>query len=239
MIFEQVLNTPKELRNAVMQLFLVPRYTRIYHEGIFYDSSGVHTLRCVNRVNDLDISKRDRQLIQDILWCHDLPEIITSDFSVVEKLSDLNIERYLESIERKAVKKIMPEKYQRLYWSFVDAERFWRGLSYSKLPSPHALTAKVIDTADGNIFFHKALADWVSSKLYNPKYLPSENALKYSFLSYKKYLGCMNYPIKPFGPFEGIIFKLLNDQIIQISERWSGNDRIPEIIKKEIFDILL
>src|SRR3990172_8485140 len=87
-MLERIFNAPEELKDLAFQSLLVPRYTRTYHEGIFRDSTGGHTLRCIDKADTLNIKQADKVIITDKLWSHDLAEVVTSDFSAIHKQND-------------------------------------------------------------------------------------------------------------------------------------------------------
>ncbi|OGM14886.1 hypothetical protein A3A76_02040 [Candidatus Woesebacteria bacterium RIFCSPLOWO2_01_FULL_39_23] len=239
-MLERIFNAPEELKDLAFQSLLVPRYTRTYHEGIFRDSTGGHTLRCIDKADTLNIKQADKVIITDKLWSHDLAEVVTSDFSAIHKQNDPKLKRMLFERELEAIRTYIPEKYKPHVYDFIEAERFWDGSIYSKLPTPHALVAKTIDHTDGNVFFHKALASWVSSDEYNPDYLPSKDSLRYTFVNYHKYMERLSSPVKPFGQFYEVILNLLNDEIVKIAGFWSGvkEQKQPEIIIKDLRTII-
>jgi hypothetical protein len=238
-MLEKIFNAPEEVRDAAVQSLLIPRYTRTYKEGLFRDSTGAHTIRCIDKADKLPLKNRDKNIVKGILWGHDLPEIITSDYTVIQKGENINLAKKLESEEFEAARLILPAEFQKHIFDFNNADKFINDKDYEYLPSPHALVAKTIDNVDGDIFFHKHLTRWMSSSLYNPKDVPPTSSLIYSFDCYRKYCNrLISFP-NTFQPFNKIVYDLQYLKVLKIISYWweIEKDKTPRIIKKELSNI--
>jgi len=223
-MLEIEVSVPQDISGLVLKSFDVPRFTRIYHEGIFIDNTGDHTVRCVEIAEQLTLPADDLSKLIRMLWVHDLPEIITSDYSIIQKNSDPNLDQNIKRRETLAARKILNPNDQLLF------EEFNKGLT------PVAMVAKTIDRTEGNMFFHRSLTRWIMSGEYNPLYVPKDEALRYSYQYYKKTLQSLP-AFQYLNPtYLKTIQGLLNTQIESIKGYWKAvtEERIPSTIKEEI-----
>jgi len=225
---------PKELQELVKQCYSIPRFTRIYREGIFDDDTGSHIARCVNRADKVDINLTDKETVKLILWVHDLPEIEISDYSVIQKIGDRELNNKLEISELEVAKKIIPDKFFDYFVDFKNAEDLLSGKTPKKIPSKHALIAKMIDSIDGNETFHQQLTDWIVSERFKPEDLPQQGALEYSFDHCVKIHKLIAKSPEIFVDFVFLAKNMLSDEISSIAKYWGRveNAIIPDTIKK-------
>ena len=87
----------KNYKMLFFQSFIVPRFGG-YYEGIFFDSVGSHTIRCEDVVDTLPEGEYDKENVRLYLLIHDLPEIVTSDFTSIQK-EDPDFRKKVEEAE--------------------------------------------------------------------------------------------------------------------------------------------
>lgn len=215
---------PEDIKAAVLQSFLIPRFTRIYHEGIFRDSTGKHTLRCVEIANSLNLSEIDTLKLERMLWIHDLAEIVTSDYSVVQKQSDPDLSTDVNKREAQAAIMILSEPDQKLFNEFNE------GLT------PIALIAKTIDRIEGNMYFHRELVCWINSTEYIQSHIPKYEALQYSFEYHAKSVAALSLLPDLEIRYKQTIQSLLKVQARTICKVWKTvpENKIPVPIKSRL-----
>ena len=213
---------PKDIESLVSQTFFIPRFTRIYHEGIFDDNTGAHTVRCVRIAINLELPENERSKLVRMLWIHDLSEIVTSDYSIIQKNSSSALADDLKTKEELAAKMLLNLDDQLLFKEFNN------GLT------PIAMVAKTIDRIEGNIFFHKELARWVQSDEYSPLHMPSDDSLRYSYEYYQKSVRALSLITNSDFSYREIIRALLDFQLESIRNVWDAvpNERVPKPINE-------
>ena len=234
-MLERALEAPEDIQDAILQSLTIPRYTRIYREGIFRDSTGAHTIRCVEAAKKLLLPGELKDKIIRILWIHDLPEIITTDFSVIQKESNPEISEKLEKKEIEAATLLLSKSDQILLDDFNNADSYLKGIRTNKIPGLESMFAKVIDTIDGNTFFHRELSLWVVSDEFESSGIPNNASLIYSFKVYRIYTQNLN--IHPsLDDYQKTAKILLRNQLSQITHYWESipESRKPDVLKEEL-----
>jgi 5'-deoxynucleotidase YfbR-like HD superfamily hydrolase len=211
-----------------MQSFTIKRYEEGYAEGIFYDSVGSHIFRCADEVEKRPKGDYSKEKVRLYLLIHDLHEIVTSDFTAIQK-EDSALSQKLEALEKEAIQTILPESYWSILDEFDNAGKLLKGEDLEVTPPPEAIIAKVIDTFDGDVFFHKALSKWVSSEQYDSDKIPSEQALSYIFLHTPKQIESIQNSNYDDG-VKKLCLSILRDKLLSVRNSW---EKVPEILIPE------
>jgi hypothetical protein len=196
--------------------YIDPRYPK----GLVYDRLSDHIVRLRFMVEKLPLSIKDREYIDRMILVHDLPETILGDITAIIKK-----EKTIGTGGEIAVaKKMLNKKDFLLYKQFSDAEDYLLSNSRRKVDE-RALIAKTLDSIEGSLFFHTAVAKWIQD---GHKKMPPDSGASYFF---DFILGFANKTHD--AKTNKIISKLLLYACNYISDLWSDNERkMPEYIKK-------
>jgi hypothetical protein len=176
---KKLIEVPKHLKSDFQKLFLVQRF-KTYEGNILKDNTAEHTLRGIALINTLPFDDNSKDKVKAVFWPHDIPEIIISDYTAIEKL-DEKLAKSLERKEDEAAKRLLNKQDYLMLNEFNVAAKILKGERTEKIPSPEAVVAYVVDVVEGNTFFHRNITNWIVSDSYNPTHIPSEKALSYTF----------------------------------------------------------
>ena len=172
---------PDDLAALIAQLKDVQRFGHPnYPVNVFHDNVFEHVCRCITFLNQLEIDDDMRNIMTRMLWIHDIPEIFTKDYTVLQKIEDPELVIRLDQEEAKIVADIFTPSDQVLMRDFNQASAFWKGKSDIKT-SVAAKYVKLIDHIDGIITFHWQLTDWIMTSKYKEELLPPRAVFNYSF----------------------------------------------------------
>ncbi|HUW22148.1 MAG TPA: hypothetical protein VMW41_05810 [Candidatus Bathyarchaeia archaeon] len=216
-----------------------------YAEGIFFDNTAGHTVRCINRTNRpeqlpslsrrQELNRRLFEVVQRILWLHDLPEIFTGDYLAPDKDAHPELAAAVSEEELAAAHQHFSPKDEILLLAFNQASAALKEGQTTGRILPEAVIAKIIDIVDGNEFFHWSLARWVASASYDPAMMPNEKALVYTMDSYQRCrasltsLGLNLRCLK-------VTTALLVNQLAYVTAQWQRvpPERIPPILAAKL-----
>ena len=226
---DRIYEAPQHLRENIEKLFSVQRF-RNYEKGIFYDNSGAHTIRGIDLIDILPLSNDSKEAVKARFWPHDVPEIMTLDYTVIEK-QDKGLALSLSEQEKSAARILLTEQDQKYLSEFNLAAKVLKGEEDNNVPTPEATIAVIVDRVEGNIFFHISLARWTSSQEYDPDKLPPSQALTYTFVIdelFRQNIPSCNLQ----GEFQQAAEYLLKYQLDEVKNAW-GNvpiERFPSIL---------
>lgn len=226
---DELNKTPKHLRENIKKLFSVKRF-RNYAEGIFFDNTGEHTIRGINLIDQLPLSESAKEEVKKRYWPHDIPEIITLDFTVIEK-QDSVLEQNLRDQEEKAAEILLNEQDLLYLAEFNIAKNVLKGNNNENVPTSAATIAVITDRVEGNTYFHRSLAAWIISSEYDRGKLPPKPALSYTFKIHELFK--QNIPIcKLQEEYKVAAEYLLRLQLDEVENAWTNvpTNRIPEIL---------
>ena len=226
---DRLKKTPEHLRESIKKLFLVIRFGN-YAEGIFFDNTGEHTIRGINLIDQLPLSEPAKEEVKKRFWPHDIPEIITQDFTVIQK-QDRVLEQNLGEQEEKAAEILLNEQ-DRLYLAeFNIAKNVLKGINNENIPIPAATIAVITDRVEGNTYFHRSLAMWIISPEYDRSNLPPQPALTYTFEIHELFKQNIQ-KCKLQEEYKVAAEYLLRLQLDEVENAWTNvpTNRIPEIL---------
>lgn len=200
--------------------FCVPEYP----DGFIVDDAKRHTLRCLSLINNegFMVSASVKTICSRVLLLHDFPESIVNDHPIeIEELPDKYEER-----EMQVAKEMLTPKDFALFRTFKEAELFLRGdledYSISSFSARAVFFAKLIDTIEGNLYFHESLINWVRQ---GNRALPTEVSMAHTFRQFIDYSIKIRALKTTSRDQEGFI-RLLVAQLEVIRDMW-GSDPMP------------
>jgi 5'-deoxynucleotidase YfbR-like HD superfamily hydrolase len=222
-------HAPDRLQENIHKLFKIKRFSS-YEEGIFSNNVGQHTLQCVELASDLPVDPQTQDKIKGILWIHDIPEIITSDRTVIE-IEELGLEKDTKLRETKAAKKLLSKSDQKLLVEFNRAHQVLKGNSDEDV-RPEAGIAAIIDRIEGNVEFHRSLSKWCGSDNYERHKLPSSNALRFTLETHNTFTQNLS-KCKLRGKLNEAAKTLVDFHLNEASKAWRNvpESRIPKEVK--------
>jgi len=220
---------PMHLKELFLKLETLKRFIHEeFPDNVFRDNVMIHTIRCVNRANTLDTPGTKK--ITEILFVHDIPELITGDIDVIKKLDHPKKYNDLTTQEDIAIKTLLNNQDQVKMIDFNYAKAFLKGEKHDERRlSSEALISVIIDGLDGNMAFHHFLSRWLKSPAYDSSKLPPARAGLYAVVSREKNIKAMS-KIKSFSV--KIPLQLIDETIIEIKKMWKSvpDKRIPASI---------
>ncbi len=225
---DRINEAPQHLRDNIEKLFLVKRF-RNYAKGIFFDNTGAHTFRGNDLIDQLPLGPEPKAGIKARFWPHDIPEIITSDYTAIEK-QETRLAQRLEEQEEKAAEELLDKQDRRYLAEYNLAAKFLKGEVIEK-PTPEAVISVIVDRVEGNTFFHKSLAGWILSQEYDEDKLPPQQALVYTFSVhelFKQNVPNCELPVE----FQQAAEYLLKYQLDEVKNAWKNvpTNRVPQIL---------
>lgn len=166
------------VKTKKIKRFVSPHYAN----GIFKDTVYDHTMRCIRLANSLDKLNGDHlEECVRTLWVHDIVELagtVNQDGSITDfTTADIHYNPAL--FKMKGVSEV---EFANKHFSSIDYHRFMafeRASEYlcgqsKELPASakSALVAKVIDTIEGDLTFHRSLTKYCDLTDFLPTTLP-------------------------------------------------------------------
>jgi len=221
-IFERQLpDSPADIAGLVRQMRGIFRFVDAkYPPGIFDDNDALHTKRLVAMAEGtMGIKGVSLERLTRMLWIHDIPELEAGD--IIAPVKAQNSSAVAEQERRSAVRLLKPDDLA-LFDDFNQAGRFLKEDDCpSEGVSPEGLVANVMDKIDGNMYFHFALARWVSAGV-GEREIPSRTALAYTFGQRELFLKHLKAVEARIPDVVGICRYLLDYQIAYVVGVWNG-----------------
>jgi hypothetical protein len=209
--------------------FLHPEYPA----EAFHDSVYDHVERAVCFANQLLPSSDITSTLVRLLWLHDIPEIFTKDFTIVEKNDNPLLAQQIAAHEELIIQSHFTQKDQELFNDFHGAAQYLKGKSGNTNLTQASILAKVIDVTDGDITFQYQILNWMGSPNYSEDRLPPERALRHGFQNRRVYREQLKQ-LDPELSKQGLSILELADRTLH--DLWlaePGVD-IPEVIRAEL-----
>lgn len=224
---------PKDLSDQIKKLEKVIRFKDKVFDGeiLVPDTTMHHTYRLVHRAKHLPLNN---EVLERILWVHDIVEVIVDDVSAVEKENNNSLTKKVEIDEELAARALLSKEDYLLFRDTETAKNFLSSRSNNLPTYQEAFTAKIIDHIDGNLVFHHYISNMaLLSPL--PKVRALEDAYPYTFKHYsiskeklENSVGLITENIY------ACCLELLEKQINKVVELWSKvpDQNIPDLMKK-------
>lgn len=190
---------PVELANHFVIAEKVSRY-RFSEEAcnfIFQDNVLVHTKRLINYLHNIALPDfLDREVIERMLWLHDIPEAIVnevrgSDYVTHEKNADEELSTSQDHQEESVARLIFSNHDFDLFMQTEHAKSIIKSGNWSDPAfTRNAIFAKMLDWIDGRNTFAGVLAKWMASDEYSlDPILPPHGSFELCFLqSYQTWM---------------------------------------------------
>lgn len=193
-----------------------------YPKGMVSDRLCDHIVRLRKMASHLPLTNKDIKNIDRIILVHDLPETVLGDITAI-----LKKEKQLDTGDELSVAKdILNSKDFALYTQFTQAENFLYGTD-TLAPSHNAAIAKILDSLEGSMYFHTAVAKWIVD---GNTTLPPQVALRYFYdvvLEYRNKI--QDKKLKELAS------TLIDQASNYIELLWAKNEqKMPKIMKQDI-----
>ncbi len=195
-----------------------------YPAGFIEDDLLSHIQRVINMVDQLDLDGTQNEEIKRMAWVHDLPEVVLGDLPNVARDEGL----LEEHDEATVAREMLNDSDLDLYEQVETASDYLKGKS-NEIPTGNALILKVLDSIDGNLFFHRHVYDWIKAGRTFDEDMNS--ALTYTFKQFQNYKDRLSAIDANEVPEVLLAIDLLDFEIEYIRGLWdSDEDLIPESI---------
>ncbi len=198
----------------------VKRYEdKRYPKGFIEDDLLSHIQRLLGLIDQVSADEVQRNTLKRMAWVHDLPEVVLGDLSNVAREDGL-----LEEHDESAVaKQILNDSDFCLYEQVETASSYLKGKS-SEIPTRDALVLKVLDSIDGNLFFHRHVYDWIKAgETFNED---MSSALAYTFKQFKNYKDRLSAIDSNEVPEVSLALDLLEFEIDYIKSLWRDDENL-------------
>ena len=209
-------------------------------ENFIGDNVLQHTIRCVAYFLKLlrieegtgQVKSSPLAACERMLYIHDFGEAGV-DIGDNNAVKSGKTQEYKDR-ECAAARKILSDSDFNLYSLFKAISGFLNGVEDTKIgQTPYdraAILAKLIDSIDGNIVFHRALSTWIK-KGNNIEEIP-KGYISWMFAQYNQYkMRIMELNVPDIE--RAFFISLLDTQLFEVQNMWSADHPMPQVLAEK------